>query len=184
MFTRKRESFEDFLENIQDFDLVQKYAERCNEIAGTSLEDLTFLPYDLLKNEIPEMLKAGQFERVIFEIVAIRNKNLKFKVIERENNYKKLRFIFWIQDQYKLIDELERKYLSTPPDAKMINAGIRELDVLGDVNLIDSLAGGDVLKWQQIRSLPYSVIFDKQLKNTIEARINKKLAKEREQGKK
>jgi hypothetical protein len=56
-----------------------------------------------------------------------------------------------------------------------LNAGIRDLDILGDIATIDNLAGGDILKWNQIIELPYSMIFDKQLKNTIEHRISKKM---------
>lgn len=61
----------------------------------------------------------------------------------------------------------------------MIAAGINELNILGDVNLIDALAGGDVLKWEAILDLPYGTIFDKQLRDNILAKIDKKLAENR-----
>ncbi len=57
----------------------------------------------------------------------------------------------------------------------MIQAGIKDLDVLGDFVMIDNLSGGDPLKYSSIENLPYSVIFNKQLKNTIENRVQKKL---------
>ena len=70
---------------------------------------------------------------------------------------------------------MEEQYLFSPPDSKLLQAGIKELDVLEDYNLIDTLANGDILKWKKIRKMPYSEVFNKQLKNTIEGRINKRL---------
>ena len=64
-----------------------------------------------------------------------------------------------------------------PPEPEMVAAGINELDELGDTNLIDALAKGDILKWEQVKDLPYEKIFDKQRKSTIESKIERKLRK-------
>lgn len=160
-------------------EILTKRSKRLNTIAGEAFDDLTFLPYELLKHEIPNLVKQAKFEQVIFEIVRLRRNTVTLQEIEQLDNHDKLMFVFWVNDQYQLIANLEQQYLSTPPDPKLVNAGIKDLDVLGDVNLIDSLAGGDILKWEAVRNLPYAMIFDKQLKTTIENRINKKLAKQK-----
>ena len=150
--------------------------------------DLTEMQYRILKHEVPQLIGSGLYEEAITEVLwSERSRKLRrfkawrrtrlAKKVKKQDNYKKLKFLFWIQDQYKLINELEQRYLSSPPDGKLIQAGIQDLDVLGDKNILDQLAGGDVLKWEQIEQLPYGRVFDKQLKNVIEARISKKLNK-------
>ena len=59
----------------------------------------------------------------------------------------------------------------------MINAGVRDFDELGEINTIDNLAGGDVLKWDAVKELPYYQVFDKLRKQTIENRFNKRYQK-------
>lgn len=177
MFTRKKRiTFNEFVDRIEDIALVEKYTKRKKSILETEFEDLTFLPYQTLKHEIPDLIKQEKFEVAIFEIVRQRKKDLTLKEVEDYDHYEKLMFYFWIKSQYEAIAELETAYLSSPPDAKLAQAGIKELDVLGDISLIDSLAQGDVLRWEAVRQLPYATVFDKQLKMVIEGRINKRLA--------
>src|SRR5699024_3822672 len=121
--------------------------ERTNQVAAVEFSDLTFLPYRILKTDVPALLEEGKIEEAIWQIYQAKKPEATREEITQESNYKKLRCFFWIQDQYKAIAKLEQQYLNTPPDAKMIKAGIRELDILGDVNLIDELADGDILKW-------------------------------------
>jgi len=180
--------FNTFISRIEDVELVQKYSERVNSLCGILLMDLTEMQYRILKHEVPQLIGSGLYEEAITEVLwSERSRKLRrfkawrrtrlAKKVKKQDNYKKLKFLFWIQDQYKLINELEQRYLSSPPDGKLIQAGIQDLDVLGDKNILDQLAGGDVLKWEQIEQLPYGRVFDKQLKNVIEARISKKLNK-------
>ena len=105
------------------------------------------------------------------------DKKIKFTKVKKEKNNIKLLFIFWVREQYEKINKLEETHLYNPPDSKLLQAGIKDLDILGDINTIDSLANGNVLDWlkNKIGLLPYSTIFNKLLKNTIEARINKNL---------
>lgn len=88
-----------------------------------------------------------------------------------------LYFIFWIKDELETISNLESTYLVSDTDPDLAAAGVADLNKFGDINTIDSLAGGDVLKWEEVKRLPYHVIFDKQLKNITENSIEKKLLK-------
>lgn len=171
-----KSGFNRYLDKIEgQYNFIKKYSKPLNNICGVVLEDITFLPYDVLKVEIPELFNNQQFEMAIFVILSNFKKSITFKQVKRESNSNKLLFVFWIREQYDKINKLEENYLYNPPDAKLLQAGIKELDVLGDVNTIDALANGDILKWKEIRQLSYNDVFNKLLKNTIEARINKRL---------
>lgn len=137
------------------------------------MEDLTDLPYGVLKEAVPAHFKALEFDEAIHLILSSRNKRMTLKRIKRADNQKKFLFLLWTKDQMGKIAEMENTYLFNPPDPKLLAAGIRNLDVLGTVNTVDLLAGGDILKWEKVRGLPYSEVFNKLLKNAIEYRINK-----------
>jgi len=168
--------FNNYLNAIgEDYNFIKKFARPKGGVCGVLLEDLTDLPYVVLKKEVPDLFDSSKFDEAFYLILKNYKKNITFRRVKRVKNNEKLLFMLWIKDQYKKIDELESNYLVTPPDIKLLQAGIRDLDVLGDVNTIDILAGGDILKWELVRQLPYSEVFNKLLKNTIEGRINKKL---------
>ena len=168
--------FDSYLKTLDvKYNFIKKFAKPCNKICGLTIDDLTFLPYKILKKEVPNLFEEGKFDEAIHLILKHYKKNITFIRVKLEKNNIKLLFILWVKKQYELINETESKYLFNPPDMKLLQAGIRELDILGDINTIDALAEGDVLKWKEIESLPYETVFNKLLKNTIEARINKKL---------
>lgn len=183
--------FNKYVLKVQDdYDFIKKFAKRRNGLCGIELDDITELPYQTLKHKIPDSFKEGRFERAMYLILKhyaknvtfgkvsffrhIRNRILMIRVKKARNTHK-LCFLLWIKEQYEKIGKMEEQYLFSPPDSKLLQAGIKELDVLEDYNLIDTLAHGDILKWNKIRKMPYSEIFNKQLKNTIEGRINKRL---------
>lgn len=169
-------SFNRYLSTLDDqYDFIKKYAKPRDNICGVKIDDLTDLPYQVLKHTIPDMFDLQEFEKAIHLLLKHYKKNITFRTVKRAKNNEKLLFLLWIRQQYEKINKLEADYLTNPPDVKLIQAGIKELDILGDVNTIDSLSGGDILKWNSVRELPYNEIFNKLLKNTIEARINKRL---------
>lgn len=168
--------FNNYLKSLDDnYNIIKKLAKPRSSLCGVKLEDLTDLPYITLKNTIPDLFDSQKFEEAFYLILKNYKKNITFKRVKRAKNNEKFLFMLWVKEQYKKINDLEGQYLVSQPDVKLIQAGIRELDVLGDVNTIDSLAGGDILKWEAVRQMPYSEVFNKLLKNTIEARINKRL---------
>jgi hypothetical protein len=75
------------------------------------------------------------------------------------------------------INQIEQNNLNSEPDNDMINSGINQLDVFGYLNVVDTLAGGDILKWESILALPYENVLDKMIKNTIESKIQKNYQK-------
>lgn len=172
-----KKPFKDYLSSIpaEQYQFIKKYSKRTGSLCGVTLEDITDLPYDVLKHQVPDLFNKGELENAIHLVLKHYNKNITFTKVLKADNAKKLMFLLWLRDQYQTINEVENKYLYNPPDSKILQAGIQQLDVLGDINTIDNLAQGDILKWHKIRRMKYSDVFNKMLKNTIENRINKKL---------
>jgi hypothetical protein len=56
-------------------------------------------------------------------------------------------------------------------------AGIKNFEPFGVINTVNSLAGGDVLKWESIMQLPYEKYFTKLLLNKVESEYQKKYQK-------
>lgn len=169
--------FNAFVASMPDIQMIQKYSERRDGLFGLHFSGLIHLSYRDLKKILPELIHTGQLDQAILLVLRSKSRRMPLWRVRWANNYKKLKFLFWIQDQYGVLNELEAKWLTSPPDRKMMAAGIQELDILGDKNLIDALADGDVLKWEQIQDLSYETIFDKQLKTVIESKITRKLNK-------
>ena len=168
--------FNNYLKQLDDrFSFIKKFAKPRNNLCGVELEDITDLPYSVLKSTVPDLFDSHKFEEAFYLILKNYKKNITFKRVKRARNNDKFLFMLWVKEQYKRINDLEERMLVSPPDVKLLQAGIRELDVLGDYNTIDSLAGGDILKWEAIRQMKYSEVFNKLLKNTIESRINKRM---------
>lgn len=168
--------FNRYLKQIDEsYNFIKKFANPRNKICGVVIDDLTFLPYKILKKTIPELFQEQKFDEAIHLILKHYKKNITFIRVKFERNNIKLLFVLWVKQQYKMINETEAKYLYSPPDHKLLQAGIRELDILGDINTIDALADGRVLDWDKVENLNYETVFNKLLKNTIESRINKKL---------
>ena len=101
------------------------------------------------------------------------HKVLKSKVQDR------LLFLFWVQEQYKKINLLEQNLLTSSPAPDQINAGIHTLNVLGDINIIDVIAGGDITKWAKIRNMPYGRVFEKQYRGVLMDAITQKMESNR-----
>lgn len=164
-------------EALPSIKFIRKHSKREKVLFGEDFSDITYMSFRLIKEILPELIKQGKIELAIFEIVRSKKPNVKQWQIKRLDNYRKLKFFLHIQDQYDNIAKLETKYLYSPPDADLVNAGINKLNVLGDDNLIDNLAQGKIWLWETIKDMPYEKIFTKQLKNTIEREISNNLKK-------
>ena len=143
------------------------------------IDDITHLPFIQIKKNIPELMGDGKFDEAISIILSEPVKQtLKRDEMER------FRILIWIEKQYVKINQMEKMYLERPPDFKLLGAGIKNLDVLGVINVVDMLANGDVTKWKEIEQLPYSTCFEKQLKTVIEGDIQKKMIEQSKSNKK
>lgn len=147
-------------------DFIRKY----DKEGWSPIEDITHLPFISIKRDIPQLIQEGKFDKAISLVLSKKEKDiLSIEPLDR------FRLLIWIEKQYEKINKMEDIYLSSTPDMKLIAAGIKDLDVLGIINVVDLLANGDVTKWAEIEQLPYSKCFEKQLKLNIEKRIQDKI---------
>lgn len=159
-----------------DFAILVQNGKRLSSLFGVSFGTIANLKYKTVKHNIPEMIKSGQFVNLIQYLLKEKGKLVSLAKINAHNHNELLSFILWIKDELTAIYNLESSYLVSEPDMDMINAGVRELDELGDFVLIDGL----VKEWcgaythEEIENMPYGFIFDKQLKSVKEARIQKR----------
>jgi len=150
---------------------------RVSKVDGFEFESAIHFSYGFVKEIIPNLIKIGNFEKLIASAFRDRGIGYQDNEIRWLDHNSLLQFVLWIKDEIEAINELEKNYLSSDPESDMISAGINDLNQFGLLNTIDQLAGGDILKWNEIRKLPYSVVFDKMYKNTIEGNIQKKMNK-------
>lgn len=160
-----------------DFEFLLKNGKRSSVLNYFNFESLCYNSYKFVKETAPELIKVGNFEKLIFECFIDRKINIFENDIQYFDFNKCLSFVFWIVDELKYWQEMEKLHLSSEPDFEMLASGINELNIFGDLNLIDMLAGGDIMKWEQIRLISYQTIFDKQLKTVKEAKFQKEYAK-------
>lgn len=152
----------------EEFNFLIEFGVRNNILFGMEVPMLIYMPYGFVKIELPEYLSTANVYEIINRIAKLQN------IEETETDTKELiAFILWIKDEFEAIRKLESEHLSGSPDPDMLAAGVQELNELGEINVIDSLAGGDILKWEAIEMLPYYKVFDKLKKNMIENKVNK-----------
>lgn len=150
------------------YQFVKKYGKRTNTLFDVELEPLIYFPYGFVKIDLPSLLNENNIDEIIKLICDIKDICVK-KITDKE----KISLTLWLIDELEAIGSLEQNYLSSQPEPELIASGIDELNVFGELNIIDSLAGGDILKWEQVKQLPYHSIFDKLRKDNIERKINK-----------
>ncbi len=83
-------------------------------------------------------------------------------------------------DLYKQLDEINKKEsiaLKFNPTPEQRRAGIDKFNQFGANNTIDALAGGDILKYEQILKIDYNTIFVKLYRSKIEHDYEKKYSK-------
>ena len=158
-------------------EFLLKNGKRTSVLNGFDFESLTLFSFKFVKKTMPNLLKLGNFDKLVFEAF----KDRKQYIFENDVNYfdfkEVLYFIFWLKDEMQHWAKMEGDYLSSDPSADMMGAGINELDIFGVDNVIDSLSGGDITKHALIEVMSYGKVFDKQWKSNIENRIQKKLSK-------
>lgn len=160
-----------------DFEFLLKNGKRRSVLNGNDFESLCYSSYEFVKHTAPDLIKTGNFERLIYECFKDRGINIFPIEINHWNFNECLSFVFWIIDDLKHWVEMEHKHLNSEPDFDMLAAGINELNIFGDLNTIDMLAGGDILKWEEVKKLSYQKVFDKQLKCIKEAKFQKEYQK-------
>ncbi len=81
----------------------------------------------------------------------------------------------WLQKEVIKILESENKLLKNEPTNEERRAGLKNFDKFGSFNLIDTLAGGDILKHDAIYQQNYERIFIKLLRDLEVSKFQRRL---------
>lgn len=119
----------------------------------------------LLRNAVESM----QMEEVFKLIYGLPEKQfLKLQVFNCFACYK------WITGQLLEMARIEQDHLGGEPSLDEKNAGVEELAQFGYANNLDMLAGGDLLKYDDILLKPYAVVFRKLYMEKVKQDIQKR----------
>lgn len=156
----------------QVFDKLIKYGYRWNpkvdRIKGKKTHDLlVYYSYKFVKVDLPSYITDMDFESIVFELFNKRTKNIK-KVVP---------LILWLYDELQKVKTLEENYLSTPPDADMVMAGVDSLNELGEYATVDMLVKDwGIYTHKEVYDMPYHEVFNKLRLMKLQGDIQRKLA--------
>lgn len=159
----------------EDFKFIVANGRRTSKLDGFDFHDATFFSIKFLKQTIPNLIKIGNFDKLIAECFIDRGIGYQTNYVQWLKPNECLSFILWLKDEMESIAKMEEQYLSSEPDPETIQAGVRDLEVFGLTNIIDQLADGDILKWEQVGKIPYNQCFDKLYKTKLENNFQRKL---------
>jgi hypothetical protein len=159
----------DYAITEEQMEFIIKFGKRSDTINNIKCKPLIDFSYKTVKVKIPNLLKENKFNEIVKLLFKKKIKNIDANEL--------IYFILWVRDELQTIYDNELKFLSSHPDTDLILAGIESLNIFGEENVIDTIAGGDALKWEQAWNLRYSTVFDKLLKNKYEDAINKNYKK-------
>lgn len=145
-----------------DFEFLRKNGKRSSRIYEIDFKALHYSSWEFVKETAPTCLKSGDFDT--FVLSAIRDRGVG--IFEVDLDFvpikEKTAFLLWCMDELESISEMERDALKSPTDSDLVAAGVDRLDKFGELNIIDAIASGDVLKWDAVKKLPYEYVFAKQ----------------------
>lgn len=169
------------------FDFILANGKRSSVLLGFDFHSLIHNSFKFVKLDLPDLIKNCNFEELAMRALKDRGVNVFHYEVDRMTVNEFMQFLCWIRDELSEIAKLEVTYLNSEPDMDLMMAGVDKLRQFGDMNVIDNLANGDVLKHEALWKLSYATIFDKQYKAIIENKIQESLRnikKEKDKGKK
>lgn len=147
----------------KDFDFMVKNGKRSSTIYGIDFKSLILSTYGYVKFTLPEFIKSGDFDGLILSFIRDRGIVIFDCDLDYIDSNDMMYFVLWVIDELGKVNKMESDNLASQPDIDKIAAGIDELNIFGEMNTIDQLAGGDILKWNEVMKLPYQDVFDKQM---------------------
>lgn len=125
--------------------------------------------------ELRQLMNDGNVDSIIEAISIVTNTE------------KKAIYHFTITDFYSIIKSITNDLLmmgnmeynelhqeNDDPHIELVRAGER-MEKFGTLNTINSLAGDDITKWEQVENMPYMVVFTKLRMDKEKAAIQKEL---------
>lgn len=156
--------------NLEVYNLSLKNVEFIKENI-TNSDDISILEIIAIVQDYKEIIVPKWLIKLLPNVV---NKYIQQSHLRKVLNIKITEFfglINNIKNQLEVISKAESSSLvseNTNVKWEQVN-GSEKLKIFGVFNTLDSLAGGDILKWNQINELPYGEVFTKLLMNKINA---------------
>jgi len=143
----------------QPYDYLFKYSESSKDVF--KLGDLINRPFGAVKDFQFKMNQGITISDLIDFIVLLTGQTIK-----QVCNYKITDLIHcngYVKNQIEFINSLEETNLISPYDPIADEADVSRFNKFGYIVQLDSLAGGDLTKYEGIRAMPYIDCFTKLL---------------------
>lgn len=158
----------------EDYKTLYNYAKESNEIAGYKSRELYELPFTFVRVRLPELFKNNNDIAVIEAIMIQQHRRFD---ISKADWKEIIYFIKWVNNQLYVLNEAERKNLSSEPDLKMMNAGVNKMDEFGYRPVIARIAKDWNIRIDEVWQLPYHTIYSKMKEDKIWSDIQDKYNK-------
>ena len=151
------------LEDKSEYNFAMKFAFRYkNPKDEFGIKNISEVEFGIIKDY---QYLAESKQLTIFNEVSFLCDMAKVKSMGCEKLDKICRALFWVSAEINKLIKIETRELAYEPTSIEMMAGIESFNGFGVFIQIDSLAGGDPVKYEKIRKLPYHVCFAKLLLN-------------------
>ena len=164
LFQLQNDKFEEYHNVLQYLEEIPIKGKKKIE----SITDLTFGEVATIKMYLQETSYQNIIE--IFKLIFGLEENQIHK-IDVVNFYHSLN---WIKKEVQNIYDREIQSLSSPPDSKLKDAGIDDLNIFGEMNTLIALGEKFGKAPQEIENWNYEIVFSLILHQKISAEINKR----------
>lgn len=154
-----------------EFKVILNSVKPRNTILGYTMPNITELPYEDVMSFIEAFNDYTPFE-VVSEFLKMQDYEVSDAKLLKMKAGKFLGFTRHLRDEVEKVANLLIG-LKTEPDAKLINAGIEELDKYKTANVYYSICK-DPNEWDRLEKTPFKKMFVKLMMDKDNAEINRK----------
>lgn len=148
--------------------LFIKAGKRSAKLQDVEIDDIRFMKFRTI-TEIKDAIERSD-DRTEYDMIKAVFKDKGKEYTPKEGEEKQaVEFLMFIRDGITGIANMESDAFESEPS----DVDTSGLDKFKELNIIDSIAGGDILKWEEIQDQPYWHIFLKMLKTQEENKIEK-----------
>lgn len=148
----------------EEYKFLYEYAQPSNIIAGYASKNLYELSFKFIRVDLPELFKQNNDIAVIEAIMIQQHRRFDISKADWKDI---IYFIKWVNNQLYVLNEAERKNLSSEPDLKMMNAGVKKMDEFGYRPVIARIAKDWNMNIDEVWKLPYSTIYSKMKEDKV-----------------
>lgn len=181
MIFKKKQTVKDLLNinNEDDLSLIKsliKSVKPSNVFAGFKWDGLLKMSY----KDVQECRGLYANEKVIDLVVFITNQ--KVNKIVKQNYQSFIYFLAFINSEFEKLRMLENRLNQVEPEDQELQndlrmCGVEELNSLKTIPTIDALAKGDFLKWKEVESESYEMVYAKLITDKIQAKVQRRYQK-------